>query len=92
MLMTRGAKRNMGRLKLVAVVLLVGHFIDLYLMVAPLVFHHHDVHLSGYGVLQVFQLLGFGGLFVFFTGRALTKKKLVSTNDPNFSEGMHLHQ
>lgn len=92
MLMTRGAKRSPGRLKLVAMVLLIGHFIDLYLMVAPMVFHHHEVHLTGYGILQVLQLFGFGGLFVFFTGRALTKRKLVSTNDPNFAEGVHLHQ
>lgn len=92
MLMTRAAKRNTNRLKLVASVILLGHFIDLYLMVAPMVFHHHDAHLSGYGILQLLQLLGFGGLLTYCTFRALARKKLVSTGDPNFAEGVHLHQ
>jgi hypothetical protein len=92
LLMTRGAKRNPSRLKLVAMILLVGHLLDLYIMVAPMVFHHHDTHISGYGILQILQWLGFAGLFIFVVGNALAKNKLVSENDPNYAEGVHLHQ
>ena len=92
LLMTRESKRTGSRLKLVAGILLVGHFIDLYLMVAPMVFHHHDAHISGYGILQVFQWLGFAGLFLYVFGTSLAKRNLVSKNDPNLDEGIHLHQ
>ena len=92
-LMTRGAKRNPKVLKTVAIILLLGHFLDLYIMLAPKVFEHHSIeHLSGYGVLQVLQLLGGFGLFILVVGKALSKRKLVPTNDPTFAEGQHLHQ
>jgi len=92
-LLSRSAKRNVKRVKFIAVVLLVGHFIDLYLMVAPKIFEHHGIHhVSGYGILQALQWLGFFGLFIFVVGRALSKNKLVSTGDPQLAEGIHLHQ
>lgn len=93
MLMTRKAKRSVGRLKLVACVLLLGHFLDLYVMVAPKVFHHSNItSISGYGVLQIAQLLGGFGLFIFIVARALSKRNLEITQDPTFAEGAHLHQ
>lgn len=92
-LMTRKAKRNATVLKTVAAVLLVGHFLDMYIMVAPKIFHHHDVHhVSGFGVVQILQLLGGFGFFIFIVGRALSKRKLEVTNDPTYAEGAHLHQ
>lgn len=92
-LMTRGAKRNVKRLKCIAMVLLLGHFVDIYLMVAPKVFEHHNIDsISGYGVLQLLQLVGYFGLFIFVVGKALSKNKLVSTGDPQLEEGIHLHQ
>lgn len=92
LLMTRESKRTGSRLKLVAGILLVGHFLDLYLMVAPMVFHHHNAHLSGYGILQVLQWLGFAGLFLYVFGSSLAKRNLISAKDPNLDEGIHLHQ
>lgn len=92
-LMSRGAKRSVKRLKCIAMILLLGHFIDLYLMVAPKIFEHHNItSISGYGALQFLQLLGYFGLFIFVVGKALSKNKLVSTGDPQLEEGMHLHQ
>ena len=92
-LMTRGAKRNKKVLKFIASVLLLGHFLDLYIMVAPKVFHHHDLHgVSGGGVVQLLQLVGGFGLFIFFVGKALSKRKLEVDQDPTFQEGIHLHQ
>jgi hypothetical protein len=92
-LMSRGAKRNPKRIKMVAMILLVGHFVDLYLMVAPKVFEHHGIsNVAGLGALQVMQLLGYLGLFIFIVGSALSKNKLVSSGDPQLAEGIHLHQ
>lgn len=92
LLMTRAAKRNPARLKLVAMIVLFGHLVDLYLMVAPMVFHHNNAHISGFGILQLLQWLGFGGLFVYVVGSALAKNSLVVKNDPTLDEGIHLHQ
>lgn len=92
-LMSRQAKRDTKRLKLIASILLLGHFTDLYLMVAPKVFEHHGIEtVSGYGVLQILQLAGYFGLFIFIVGTALSKGKLVPTGDPQLEEGIHLHQ
>ena len=92
-LMTRAAKRCTKRIQTIALILLLGHFVDIYLMVAPKVFEHHGINsISGYGVLQLLQLMGYFGLFIFVVGKALSKNKLVSTGDPQLEEGIHLHQ
>lgn len=92
-LMTRAAKRNTKTLKCIAMILLLGHFVDLYVMVAPKVFEHHNVEsVSGSGILQILQLLGGFGLFIFVVGSSLAKRKLVVENDPTYAEGVHLHQ
>ena len=71
---------------------MVGHFIDLYLMVAPMVFEHHNAEIVGFGILQFLSWLGFFGLFVLVVGKALSKMNLVPTGDPHLEEGLHLHQ
>jgi hypothetical protein len=93
LLMKRDAKRSAKRLKLVASILLVGHFMDLYLMVAPKIFHHHNIHhVTGYGLLQAAQWVGFFGLFIFVVGKGLSKMDVIAHGDPNLEEGLHLHQ
>lgn len=92
LLMTRESKRNPARLKLVAMIVLFGHLVDLYLMVAPMVFHHNNAHISGFGILQLLEFVGFGGLFVYVVASSLSKMSLVPQNDPTLDEGVHLHQ
>jgi len=92
LLMTRKAKRSPKRLMFVATLIIIGHFIDTYLMIAPKVFHHAHAHITGFGSLQLLQWLGYLGLFIFVTGKALAKKNLVAIGDPNLDEGIHLHQ
>jgi hypothetical protein len=91
-LMKRGSKRNKKILAFVASCVLFGHFVDLYVMVAPKVFHHAHVHITGYGVLQLLQWCGFAGIFLFIVGRTLASNKLLNTGDPHLEEGLHLHQ
>lgn len=92
LLMTRGAKRNSNRLLLVATIILIGHFIDLYLMVAPKIFHHYHAHITGFGIVQALQLVGMFGLFIFVVGKSLSKVNIVAKHDPTLEEGCHLHQ
>jgi hypothetical protein len=92
-LMTRGAKRNAKVLVAVALVILGGHFLDMYIMVAPKVFEHYKIDaISGYGIVQFLQLVGGFGLFIFVVAKALSKRNLQPVNDPTFDEGVHLHQ
>jgi hypothetical protein len=62
-------------------------------MLAPKVFEHHNItSISGMGVVQILQLLGGFGLFIFIFAKALSKRNLVPVNDPTFEEGRNLHQ
>lgn len=91
-LMTRESKRNPKILKVVASIVLFGHFIDLYLMVAPKIYEHAHTHAVGFGILQLLQWCGFAGIFLYVFGLTLSKSKLFNTGDPNLEEGLHLHQ
>ncbi len=92
-LMTRAAKRNVKVLGTVAVILLLGHFLDIYLMLAPKIFEVKNItSISGFGVIQLLQLIGGFGLFIYIVANSLSKRNLVPQNDPTFAEGQHLHQ
>lgn len=92
-LMTRKSKRNPKVIQAVASIILIGHFIDLYIMIAPKVFEHHDIHhLTGFGIIQALQLVGILGLFAFVVLRSLSRRDLDVIHDPTFAEGAHLHQ
>lgn len=90
-LMTRAAKRDPKRLKLVACVLLLGHWLDIYVMVAPkIVAHHHGE--ASIGLSEVGIFIGYLSLFIFVVGKAFSKVEIVAKNDPYLEEGVNLHQ
>jgi hypothetical protein len=91
-LLPRNNKRNPKILATAAIILLFGHFVDLYLMVAPMIFKHSEASISGGGIMQLLTVVGFVGLFIFFVAKAFAKHRIVSTEDPNFLEGTSLHQ
>jgi hypothetical protein len=92
-LMTREAKRNLKVLSFASLVILGGHYLDMYIMVAPKVFEENSISgVSGFGVIQALQLVGGFGLFIFVIAKALTKRSLVVSSDPTSDEGNHLHQ
>ena len=85
-LLSRGLKRNPGRLVLVAVLILVMRFVDLLWMLAP-AFHHRM-----WILMDVAALLGLGGLWLSFFTWQLGKRPLIPINDPQFEstiEQMH---
>lgn len=87
--MTRSSKRNWGTVTFMSVLLLFGHWLDYYQMVFP------GQHISPDRVpLNLFDFgiaLGFVGLIMWQTGRALSKFPLLAKNHPFLKESIIHH-
>jgi hypothetical protein len=86
-LMTRDAKRQMIMLKLVCVVVLIGHWLDFYLMIMPGTLRAE----SGFGLMELGTLLVFLGAFLVLVTRQLASAPLVPVNHPFVEEAVHHH-
>ena len=86
-LMSRDAKRNTNFLIVASVVILIGHWINSYLLFAPGTLHDHG-HL---GLTDLGMGLGFLGLFFYVVFRSLTKRPLSVKHHPFLEESKHLH-
>ena len=87
LLMSRDAKRNNSRLIFVSCVILVGHWLNSYLLVAPGTLGTHG-HI---GFTEIGMGLGFAGLLIYLTLNTLTKAPLETKNHPFLDESQHLH-
>ncbi len=87
LLMSRDAKRNNSRLIFVSCVILLGHWLNSYLLVAPGTLGTHG-HI---GFTEIGMGLGFAGLLIYLTLNALTKAPLETKNHPFLDESKHLH-
>ena len=87
LLMSRDAKRNNSRLIFVSCVILVGHWLNSYLLVAPGTLGTHG-HI---GFAEVGMGVGFAGLLIYLTLNTLTKEPLETKNHPFLDESKHLH-
>ncbi len=87
LLMSRDAKRNNGRLIFVGCVILVGHWINSYLLVTPGTLGKHG-HI---GFVEIGMGLGFAGLFIYLVLNSLTKQPLETKNHPFLDESKNLH-
>lgn len=87
LLMSRDAKRNNGRLIFVGCIILLGHWLNSYLLVTPGTLGTHG-HI---GFTEVGIGLGFGGLLIYLVLNALTKEPLETKNHPFLDESKHLH-
>jgi hypothetical protein len=86
-LMTRDAKRNYGTITFMALLIIFGHWLDFYQMVFPAVSPQKvPMILYDFGVA-----LGFVGLIMFVTGRALSKAPLLAKNHPFVKESLIHH-
>jgi hypothetical protein len=82
-LMPRAAKRHGGVLAAVCLVLLLGRWLDLYLLVMP-----ERASAPLLGPLEVLVALGYAGLFFVLTSRALAQAPLLPRNDPHLAESL----
>lgn len=86
-LMTRGSKRNYGTITFMSLLILFGHWLDFFQMVFPGPSPDHvPMILYDFGVA-----LGFIGLIMFVTGRALSKSPLIIKNHPFIKESVIHH-
>lgn len=86
-LMTRDSKRHGVFLKLVCSILLVGHWIDFFLMVQPGTLGHN----GGVGLMEVGMFLVYGSAVAWVVLGGLAKKKLIAKNHPMLEESYHHH-
>ena len=87
LLMSRDAKRNKNRLIFVCTIILIGHWINSYLLFAPGTLNDHG-HL---GFLEIGLGIGFLGLFLKIVLNSLSKRNIEIGNHPFLDESKHLH-
>jgi len=85
LLMSRDAKRHAGILTLVGLIILTGHWLDVYIMVSAGSLGS-NAHL---GVLEVGMALLVAGLFIYVVLNNLTKAPLTPVNHPFLDESVH---
>jgi hypothetical protein len=88
LLMSRDAKRNPRFLIGVGAVIIIGHWLDVIMMVMPGSLGH-EFH--GVGLLEVGMFIAFLGLFMHVVLNRLTKAPLTPVNHPFMDESVH-HQ
>jgi len=92
-LMKRGAKRNYTTITFMSVLLIFGHWLDFFQMVFPGPLTdpatgqtHVPLMLYDFGIA-----LGFVGLIIFITGKALAKAPLIAKHHPFIKESIIHH-
>lgn len=89
-LLSRSLKRDAGKLVIVAVLILVMRLFDLLWMIAPSFTKEH-FHVSW---MDIVAPIGMGGLWLWFFALELSKRPLISINDPQYEtvlEQKHAH-
>jgi Ni/Fe-hydrogenase subunit HybB-like protein len=84
LLMRRGSKRNYTTLTFLAVLIILGHWVDFYQMVMPGTMHDH----YSLGWFEFGLLVFYAGLIMHFVGKGLAKKPLVSLHHPYIKESV----
>jgi hypothetical protein len=87
-LMKRATKRNYTIITFAAILIIFGHWIDFYQMVMPGTVGEENAHLSWY---EFGIAIGYIGLIILLTGRALAKRPLVITHHPFLKESIIHH-
>lgn len=81
--MTRNAKRSYNTILLVAGIIFIGHWLDLYLNVMPGVIGHDTAHIHP---SDIGMFVGFMGLFVYCFTLVLSKAPLIPVKHPFLKE------
>ncbi|HUM45579.1 MAG TPA: polysulfide reductase NrfD [Chitinophagales bacterium] len=84
-LMSRDAKRKMQILVIAACIIIVGHFVDFYLIVMPGTVGNK----GGFGLTEIAPFLFYSGLLIFVVFTNLAKANLIPKNHPFLGESLH---
>ena len=93
LLMKRASKRNYGTITMMSALVIFGHWLDFYQMVMPTaVMDPETKHTYVPNMLPDIGIaLGFVGLIMFVTARALSKHSLLAKNHPFLKESIIHH-
>lgn len=91
-LLPRWTKRNKTVLQRTCLIILLGQWLNLYVMIAPKVMEHHGVMDPTITWIELFIALGYTGLFLYIFFKRLSQSSLVATNSPFLEEGLALEQ
>jgi hypothetical protein len=84
-LMSRDAKRNAGILVFVGLMILIGHWLDVYIMISAGALGAN----ATIGALEIGMALLMAGVFIFVVLRNLTKAPLTPVHHPFLDESNH---
>ena len=84
LLLPRANKRDDKLMLQMAVVILIGHWLDLYIMVMPATFGAEP----RLGIWEVGPMVGVLAVFFWMVFRSLAKRSLVPTHDPYLCESL----
>lgn len=87
MLMSRDSKRNFFLLTFVGTVILIGHWLDIYMIVMPPTVGHN----AKLGLTELLMPFFFLGLFMYVVFTSLAKQPLLVKNHPYLKESLHHH-
>lgn len=87
LLMNSDYKRIPWFVVMTGVVILIGHYIDIYLLVMPSTVGHYWY----FGIPEIAAILFFLGLFILVVGNGLAKVSLKPKNDPFIRESENYH-
>ena len=84
-LMSREAKRHIGILIVVCLLILMGHWADVYMLITPGTMGEY----GSIGLLEVGLFMTFLGLFIYWILNTISKAPLVPKNHPYLDESKH---
>lgn len=84
-LMPRAAKRTGLLVKVAAVGVILGHWLDFYMMIMPGTAGKH----SGIGLVEIGMVILFAAGFIWVTAASLAKANIIPKNHPMIEESLH---
>jgi hypothetical protein len=84
-MMSRDSKRNQGFVITAGIIMIIGHWLDIFIMISPgTVGSQWSI-----GLVQLGTFLGFAGLFLFVVFRTLSKAPLTPEKHPMYLESKY---
>jgi hypothetical protein len=91
-LMSRDSKRAVQILKTACIILIIGHWLDYFIMIMPGTVGPQSSWLTEIGWIEAGVFIGFAGLFTFMVMTALsTFNSLIPKKHPLLDESLHHH-
>jgi hypothetical protein len=84
-LMSREAKRHLGILMVICLIIIGGHWTDMYMLVTPGTMGEH----GSIGMLEIGLFMVFAGIFAYWILNTISKAPLVPKNHPYLDESKH---